>query len=220
MSKVVFFLFLLIPLFSNNKFLGYRIWETAEPQIKILYNKNQKEIVDVEVSIRCRGASWFQISNFKDFRGAKWKKIVKQVKWRLDKRENVASVWVIFKKKDLKEKAFYISKPISYALDRKNLHKKIQAYENGYMDWTHGKIVISSMGTNTENKNRYGIDVSQELAEHNLYRYSYDILKNISINYFYRIKDYLKLHPVLYEKVNAYLNNIKLKEINYSVVML
>ena len=212
------FCFLFVARFGfASSFVGYPLWQTAEPKIRI-ETDNLSKILPIEVSVflDCEGAETYKISNNKNFKNAVWKKVVPELKWFLEEKD-FATVYVIFRRthpdKDTKE----ISPVVHYTIDRKNIYKKIVRLKHGYVDWTDFKIVAQEIYSNKNESNvRYFFKPLQIQAEKNINSYLYAIFKNLALNSYYKIKDLLLLHETFDQNILKYINKErKLFEISY-----
>lgn len=222
LSKFVLFFSLLLA-FPYASFIGYRHWQDAEPEIHLILSEQDSMPLEIEVGIKCRGAKEFKISNFPTFPGARWRKMSNKILWRLDDKADIASVWVTFKRKNPQTSKYEISKPIAYAIDRKKTFKKIVRHFGGYVDWTEGRIVIEAQGEKEKDgKARYDLSETQRIAEKELYKSSYEILKAIPLTHYYTIENFLELNATTSVTgmsgvdINMFLKSVTLKEIKHS----
>ena len=196
-------------------FTGYRLWTQHKAKILFRYNESDRNPDTVFVTLECPGAQEFKISNRPDFKGARWRKFKKELPWSLETSKPIPTVYAAFKRQNNETGQFEVTFPVHYSLHKKALYKKIEKFEKAYMDWTEGKIFLEVESSVHGQDSRYAIGKAQMLAEQELKRQAYETLKNLPLNFFYRIKDYLKLNQSLYGLVNQSIDQMKLIEINY-----
>lgn len=213
------FIFLLSISFLSgyDAFTGYKKWLTAKPAVYIKINPQEKVTRNIVLELKCNGAQEFKISNDPSFSNAVWRKYKREIEWRIGESSDIVTVFAVFKKKDKGELISKVSGVVSYTIDKNHLDHEIEHYGNGgYINWSTGEVFINVRKLYPlKQGERYNVDKAQQSAEIAMYKNCYDILKNVRINYFFKVRDILKLDSTLYDEINRYILNLKIFNIKY-----
>jgi len=188
----------------------YKKWTAVRPSIKISLLSQAPHPVQVRILPSAEGAVKMKISNFPDFRGSEWQKYSKEVKWQIVDTEDIISVYAVFKTARNE-----VSDVVNDSISRSVPYKKVELSEKVYIDWTAGSIYVTSGGSAGSSSSKYVMDAAQKQAEQKLAENAYSVIKNMSFDSSFMVKDFIARHDGLAAYINEYLNRIKITDIRY-----
>lgn len=163
-------------------FVGYRPWRNANAFIKV---DDTEEVNPIKIIVRLHapGAFEYAVSSYRDFRGAKWKKMVEKLTWDLEIYKRATVLWFVFKRKNEETGKYEVTEPISYIYFRGDVHKKAMVIEKGYWDLSEQTVVnFSNVVSDVPNNARYNYGSSEMNLKAQSVKDSYAFLKSIMIN--------------------------------------
>ncbi len=168
----------------------------------------------VNLEFFCPGAQEIKVSNDPDFPGAEWKPWQSSIRWTLGD-DQVATVFVAFKKRQPEGKGARVTPVTSYTLDKKDTPKKIERFgKHGYLDWTRGELVVFATATVESKESRHGSANSQALAEAQLADNAYQCAVRIQVEAGLSLGELLKLEPSLGSTLTTHLQSLRLTDIS------
>ncbi|MBL8991709.1 MAG: hypothetical protein JNM63_00115, partial [Spirochaetia bacterium] len=199
---------------AEGPFTGYLPWNDVSPFVNLTWEDPRGKPYRVTLLLFCPGAQEVKIANSPDFAGTEWKPMQTEVRWTLGN-EDIATVFVVYKKRLPEGKGAMVTPVVSYTLDRKNTWKKIERFgAKGYFDWSTG-LINAAAEARDQATDRHGHGNSQALAEETLSAFTYDIAVALPLEPGLSLRELLRLEPRLENTLLGILPNLRITDISH-----
>ncbi len=121
-----------------DQLIGFREWNGSSAKVQLIYpvdiSFNEEE---ARVLIHDPGlADEMLVSNFPDFRAARWRPLQNDFIWKVEKDKPIITIYVVLKRKNQVTANFETTAVLHDTIDKNNLDNKIVLYPYGYYNWT------------------------------------------------------------------------------------
>lgn len=209
--QIILYSCLAIPVWGEasmaSRFVGYREWKDADAKLEFLdVEKSGANMWKLKIEFSCPGATSYLLSQTSDLSKGEWTKmsapvIGKTLRLSVHAREDLVTLWIVFKKKRSDGKTFEMSQPLGRSMHKKEPYRKIQLVKNGYIDWKEYQIVATGKAAKPADEySRYGLGTAQTMAQESMSLEIQKIVRAIALNHVDRVQDYF--HEIFSRKKN------------------
>ena len=127
-----------------QSFIGFRPWQGIEPKVRIIFPVDIS-FDEKKAKIAIKNIAFAEeviLSNYPDFREAKWRPFQPEINWNL-LREDMVTVYVVLKKFNPENNSYEISGVLHDTINKQNLDHKIVLTSTGYHNWSLNEIYFA-----------------------------------------------------------------------------
>lgn len=219
------FIFLSLPTFlwgqlffeppKPRALIGYRVTPSLNPHIWVEIAESFDNFFSASVMFNVRGADRMMVSNYDDFRGAKWLPYKEKVLWQLRQDKEIVTVYAVFSKRNPDSGLVEISPIVHYTIDKRDFSRVLERTDSGYIDWTRGALLIekekegkvSFNGRQSFHRLR---DRLERESQRDLFLSASDIVMDLRISPTYTVREKLLLENIRPDFLFPVLNSVKL----------
>lgn len=195
--------------------IGYRVTPSLNPHIWIEIMQSFDNFFTISVRFNARGADRMMVSNYDDFRGARWQPYEEKLAWQLEKDKDIATVYAVFSKRNQDSGLVEISPIVHYTIDKQDFSRVLEKTASGYVDWTRSALLIEQ---EKEGKVTFSgrqsfhrlQDRLEKESQRDLFLSASSIVMDLRLSPTYTIREKLLLENIKPDFLFPVLNSVKL----------